>query len=78
MLNRRVICLLVLCSLPLFLHAQDANEELLAAARKSDVAKVKDLLAKGADLRIKSKTGKTAAEMAKDPTVIDLLKASAK
>jgi len=34
---------------------------------------VKVLLAKGANAKIKSKTGKTAAEITKDPAIIELL-----
>ena len=36
---------------------------------------VKALLAKGANSKIKSKTGKTAAEIAKDPVIVELLQA---
>ncbi|HEX4947609.1 MAG TPA: ankyrin repeat domain-containing protein [Blastocatellia bacterium] len=57
MLKLRVICLLLI--LPLFAYAQDANEELLEAARKSDVEKVKALLAKGANVNAKSPYGVT-------------------
>jgi ankyrin repeat protein len=39
---------------------------------------VKTLLAKGANPRIKSKTEKTAAEIAKDPAIIEILQAAAK
>jgi hypothetical protein len=57
MLKFRVICLLLL--LPLLAYAQDANEELLEAARKSDVERVKALLAKGANVNAKSPYGVT-------------------
>lgn len=57
MLKFRVICLLLF--LPVFVFAQDINEELLEAARKSDVEKVKALLAKGANANAKSPYGVT-------------------
>ena len=57
MLKFRVICLLLL--LPLLVVAQDMSEELLEAARKSDVEKVKALLAKGANVNAKSPYGVT-------------------
>ena len=59
MLNLRVIYLLVFLSFPLVLFAQDANEDLLEAARKGEVAKVNDLLAKGANVNAKSSYGVT-------------------
>lgn len=57
MLKFRVICLLLF--LPLLAFAQDVNEELLEAARKSDAEKVKALLAKGANVNAKSPYGVT-------------------
>ncbi len=57
MLKFRVICLLLL--LPFCAFAQDTNDELLEAARKSDVEKVKALLAKGANVNAKSPYGVT-------------------
>lgn len=57
MLKFRVICLLLF--LPLLAFSQDVNEELLEAARKSDVEKVKALLAKGANVNAKSPYGVT-------------------
>lgn len=57
MSNLRLICLLLL--LPLFAQAQDLNDELLEAARKSDLEKVKSLLAKGANVNAKSPYGVT-------------------
>jgi hypothetical protein len=72
MLKLRVICLLLL--LPLFAYAQDANEELLAAARKSDVEKVKALLAKGADVNAKSAYGATPLFFACDRGSVEVVK----
>jgi hypothetical protein len=58
---RQLLLCLILCGLSLAASAQTANlnEELLAAARKSDVAAVKALLAKGADVNAKSPYGAT-------------------
>jgi len=39
---------------------------------------VKILLQKGANLNLKSKKGKTAAEIAKDPAIVELLKTAKK
>jgi hypothetical protein len=54
-----LLCLSLIVLLPFIVAAQDANEELLAAARKSDVEKVRALLAKGADVNAKSPYGAT-------------------
>lgn len=45
--------------IPICLQAQNLNEDLIVAARKSDVAAVKTLLAKGADVNAKTEYGAT-------------------
>jgi ankyrin repeat protein len=55
----RLICLLAFFCFPLAAHAQDLNEELLEAARKSDAERVKALLAQGANANTKSAYGVT-------------------
>ncbi len=72
MLKFRVICLLIL--LPLFAFAQDANDELLEAARKSDVEKVKALLAKGANVNAKSSYGVTPLGFACSRGSVEIVK----
>ncbi|MBS1807257.1 MAG: ankyrin repeat domain-containing protein [Acidobacteria bacterium] len=70
----RFVCLVLLLCFPLLLHAQDLNEEILAAARKSDVAKIKELLAKGADVNAKSPYGATPLFFACDRGSVEVVK----
>ncbi|MBL8207145.1 MAG: ankyrin repeat domain-containing protein [Blastocatellia bacterium] len=72
MLKLRVICLLLF--LPLLAFAQDVNEELLEAARKSDAEKVKSLLAKGANVNAKSSYGVTPLGFACSRGSLDVVK----
>jgi len=66
--------------LPLFLWSvgtagpEDLNEELLAAARKSDAPTVKALLAKGADVNAKTSYGVTALSFAADRGSLEIVK----
>ncbi|MBS0424518.1 MAG: ankyrin repeat domain-containing protein, partial [Proteobacteria bacterium] len=60
------------------LQNEDGVTALMWAALHDHADTVKTLLAKGADAKIKSKTGKTAVEMAKDPAIAELLQATAK
>jgi Ankyrin repeats (3 copies)/Domain of unknown function (DUF3471) len=59
---------------PLPALAGDINEELLAAARKSDVEAVKALLAKGADVNAKTAYGATALSYAADKGHVEVVK----
>ncbi|HZS09081.1 MAG TPA: ankyrin repeat domain-containing protein [Blastocatellia bacterium] len=69
----RFLCLLLpLLALPVY--AQDINEELLVATRKSDVEKVKALLAKGADVNAKSPYGATPLFFACDRGNVEVIK----
>jgi Ankyrin repeats (3 copies) len=54
--------------------AQNLNEELLAATRKSDVAAVKALLAKGADVNAKTEYGATPLFFACDRGNVEVVK----
>ncbi len=74
MLKFRVICLLALLSVCCAVAAQDMNEDLLEAARKSDAAKVKDLLAKGANVNAKSPYGATPLFFACDRGSVEVVK----
>jgi ankyrin repeat protein len=55
----RYFALLVALTAPLTLLSDDLGDELLAAARKSDVEAVRALLAKGADVNAKTSYGQT-------------------
>ncbi len=69
--------LLLLCFILLFpaaVLAQDVNEALLVAARKSDVAAVKELLAKGADVNAKTQYGATPLSYACDRGNFEIVK----
>ena len=72
MLKFRVICLLLF--LPLLAFAQDVNDELLEAARKSDVEKVRALLAKGANVNAKSPYGVTPLGFACSRGSVEIVK----
>jgi ankyrin repeat protein len=70
-----LLCL-ILCGLSLATSAQTANlnEELLTAARKSDLAAVKALLARGADVNAKSPYGATPLFFACDRGSLEIVK----
>ena len=55
----RLFLLLQFLFVPLGICAQNLNEELITAARKSNVEAVKTLLAKGADVNAKTEYGAT-------------------
>ena len=55
-------------------QAQDVNEDFLVAARKGDVAKLKELLDKGADVNTKTQYGATALAYACDKGHIEVVK----
>ena len=54
--------------------AQDLNEDFLAAARKGDVAKLKELLDKGVDVNTKTQYGATALAYACDKGHVEVVK----
>src|SRR5262249_11459506 len=54
--------------------AGDINEDLIEAARKSDVDKVKALLAKGADVNARTRYGATALSFACDRGNLEVVK----
>lgn len=67
--------LLAILFLPLGARAQeDLNEQLLAAARKSDAEAVKALLVKGADVNAKTRYGATALSFAADRGSVEVVK----
>ncbi len=71
---RFTILLLLLVSVPLTVTAQNLNEDLLAATRKSDLAKVKALLDQGADVNAKSNYGATPLFFACDRGNVEIVK----
>jgi len=68
------IVLLVLL-VPVTAYAQDLNSELLDATEQGDVASVKALLAKGADIHAKNKHGWTALMAAAQYGHVETVKA---
>jgi hypothetical protein len=74
MLTRLLIWLSFALWLPLTAFAGDINEELLAAARKSEVEALKALLAKGADVNAKTAYGATALSYAADKGHVEVVK----
>jgi Ankyrin repeats (3 copies) len=58
-MKTHLISLLFVLLVPPGLKAQNLNEDLIVAARKSDLAAVKSLLAKGADVNTKTEYGAT-------------------
>ena len=57
-----------------FVYAQNVNDDLIVAARKSNVEAVKDLLAKGADPNAKSPYGATPLFFACDRGSLEIVK----
>jgi hypothetical protein len=75
MLMRTTGVLLVLLLVPSTVRAaEDLNEQLLIAARKSDVPAVKMLLEKGADVNAKTSYGVTALSFAADRGSLEVVK----
>jgi len=74
-MKQPLLCL-ILCCLSLAVGAQTSNlnEELLAATRKSDLAAVKALLARGADVNAKSPYGATPLFFACDRGSLEIVK----
>jgi Ankyrin repeats (3 copies) len=70
----RILILLLFQLVPLGIYAQNINEELIVAARKSNVEAVKTLLAKGADVNAKTEYGATPLFFACDRGNIEIVK----
>ena len=70
----RFAVLLLLLILPLTVAAQSLDEQLLAATRKSDAVKVKELLAQGANVNAKSPYGATPLFFACDRSKVEIVK----
>jgi imidazolonepropionase-like amidohydrolase/outer membrane protein assembly factor BamB len=71
---RATILATLLVWLPASAFADDPKADLLAAAKKGDVAAVKALLAKGVDVNAKSEYGVTALAFAADKGHLDVVK----
>lgn len=71
---RRILILLLSQLVPLSIYAQNINEELILAARKSNVEAVKALLAKGADVNTKTEYGATPLFFACDRGNAEIVK----
>lgn len=78
---KRILLMTFALLVPLSAFAQSANEELLAAAKRGELAKVKELLAKGADVNAKTRYSQTplmfAAQQGHTEVVKVLLEAKA-
>ena len=72
--NRIFSLFLLLQLIPLGIKAQSPNEELIVAARKSNVEAVKALLAKGADVNAKTEYGATPLFFACDRGNLEVVK----
>ncbi len=72
--TRRIFFLLLFQLIPLGVIAQNLNDELIAAARKSNVDAVKALLAKGADVNAKTEYGATPLFFACDRGNAEIVK----
>jgi hypothetical protein len=71
---RRILLLLLLPLVPLSVPAQSPNDDLIAAARKSNVEAVKALIAKGADVNAKTEYGATPIFFACDRGHAEIVK----
>src|SRR5262245_16598295 len=74
MQTQRILLLLILSSIPAGLRAQTLNEDLIQAARKSNVEAVKTLLEKGADANAKTEHGATPIFFACDRGNTEIVK----
>jgi ankyrin repeat protein len=74
MAQLRIAGLLLLLILPLTIAAQSLDEQLLAATRKSDAVKVKELLTQGANVNAKSPYGATPLFFACDRSNVEIVK----
>lgn len=70
----RLLLLMLLLFVPLGIRAQNLNEDLITAARKSNVEAVKTLLAKGADVNAKTEYGATPLFFACDRGNAEIVK----
>ncbi len=66
---------LVACMSAFKIYAGEINEDLITAAKKGDVASVKALLARGADVNAKSQYGATSLSFAADKGHLEVVKA---
>jgi ankyrin repeat protein len=74
MKSRDLVLPFLVLLIPVMAFAQNLNDDLLAAARKSDVEAVKELLAKGADPNAKSPYGATPLFFACDRGNLEIVK----
>lgn len=74
MLKLLLICLIIVIVLPQQMIAQNLNDDLLAAVRKSDLEKVRSLLAAGADVNAKSPYGATPLFFACDRGNVEIVR----
>ncbi len=74
-MSHRVCCLLISGLIPLLLLAGEVDEQFLDAVRKSDVATVKALLAKGVNVNTKFRYDRMALSFACDRGNIEVVKA---
>ena len=70
--HRFLLLSLILCSAQVF--AQQINEDLIVAARKGDLAAVKLLLSKGADVNVKTRYNQTPLMLASDRGHLEIVK----
>jgi ankyrin repeat protein len=74
MMKRPLALAFILLTFLNFGYAQNQSEELLAAARKSDVAAVKAMLDKGVDVNSKNRYGATALSYACDRGSVEMVR----
>jgi ankyrin repeat protein len=75
-MKAREFVLLFLVSLfPIGAFAQNANDDLIAAAKRGDAAEVKSLIAKGANVNARTNYGATALHFAADRGHLEVIKA---
>src|SRR5215475_5035596 len=74
MKSRDLVLPFLVLMIPVMAFAQNLNDDLIAAARKSDVEAVKGLLAKGADPNAKSPYGATPLFFACDRGNLEIVK----
>ncbi|MEW6207109.1 MAG: ankyrin repeat domain-containing protein [Acidobacteriota bacterium] len=73
-MRSKVAIVMIALLLPLSARAQDAGEELLAAARKGDIEKVRALLDRSVDVNSKSRYGATALSFASEHGYLEIVR----
>ena len=71
---RNLVLLFLVSLIPIVAFAQNVNDDLIAAAKRGDVAAVKSLIARGANVNTRTNYGATALHFAADRGHLEVIK----